>query len=297
MSGTSGLAARSAAAADAMAHLTGEIWSRRNHDAAYTLYAPGHVRHEPGGDDGVGIETARAAAARVHARFPDPPQEEHILLAQGDLVFRRWSFTGIHHAPDGAVSAHPVMLDAMTIYRVRDGLLAETWTTADWLGLELQLANQRFASDSRQFGRVLAADDDDPATRSVAIRAARAIAAGDRDGIDAIFSAGCIDRSNHGAAAAGRAGLHDWIAARRAVFPDLSASIDEEIAVAAGAWAAVPWTASGRQDGPLPGLAATGREVVWGGQALLRIENGLVAEFWRIEDEAGMRRRLGSPVI
>lgn len=286
-----------AAAADAVARLTGEIWSRRRHDLVPLLYAPDHVRHEPGGDDGIGFETARAAAARVHARFPDPPQDEHILLARGDLVFRRWSFTGIHHAPEGAVSTQPVMLDAMTIYRIRDGLLAETWTTADWLGLDLQLAGQPFAADDRHLGRILADSDDDPAARAIAIRAARALAAGDPGDIDALFALGCVDRSNHGAAAPGHAGLRDWIAARRAAFPALSAEIGEEIAVAAGNWVAVPWTATGRQDGPLPGLPATGREAVWGGQALFRIEHGRVAEFWRIEDEAGMRRRLGLPGI
>jgi predicted ester cyclase len=261
------------------------------------LYQPDHVRHEPGGDDGIGIETARAAAARVHARFPDPPQEEHVLLAEGELVFRRWSFTGIHHAPDGPISSGPVMLDAMTIYRVRDGLLAETWTTADWRGLDLQLAGKPFATDPRRLGRILATSDDAPGARSVAVRAARALAAGDPGDIGALFAPGCIDLSNHGAAAPGHAGLRDWIAARRAAFPVLAAEIGEEIAVAAADWVAVPWTASGRQDGPLPGLPATGREAVWGGQALFRIEHDRVAEFWLIEDEAGMRRRLALPGV
>lgn len=284
---------RAARAAEAVSRLTGEIWSRRRLDLVPVLYAPDHIRHEPGGDDGVGVEVARAAAARVHARFPGVPQDEHILLAEGDTVFRRWSFSGIHHAPDGTVSPRPVMLDAMTIYRMRDGLLAETWTTADWRGLGLHLAGEPVAADRRTVRRVLAAPGDDPAVRETALAAARALAAGDTGSVAAWFAPDCRDRSSHGTAAAGHDGLRAWMAARRAAFPALAVEIEDAVSVAAGEWAAVAWTCSGRQDGPVAGYPATGRVAAWGGQALFRVAGGRVAEFWRIEDEAGMLRRLG----
>ncbi|MGI9254970.1 MAG: ester cyclase [Thermomicrobiales bacterium] len=283
-----------ATSAAAVTRMTGEIWNRRNTALVPVLYAADHIRHEPGGDDGVGFETARAAAERLHARFPAAPQVEHILVANGHLVFRRWSFTGIHHAPDGAVSPAPPMLDAMTICKLRDGLLAETWTTADWFGLDLQLAGRPFAAETLTYGQFLASLDDDPRARTAAIRAVREVCgAGDLAAIPDLFAPDHRDHSSHGAAAPGHDGLRAWASSRRAAFSELTAEVDESIVVAAGEWVAVPWTSSGRQTGPFLGHATTGREAVWGGQALVRVRDGQIVETWRIEDVAGIIRRLG----
>jgi predicted ester cyclase len=283
---------RSEAAADAVAWMIGEIWSRGNLDLIPQVYAPDHVRHEPGGDDGIGFETARSAAARVHARFPGTPQTEHILLADGDAVFRRWSFVGVHHAPDGPVSETPVMLDAMTVCRLRDGLLAETWTTADWQGLERQLAGEPYAGDDRCWPQALAASGDDPEPRRTALRAVREVLGEGRvDRIPALFDERCRDHRNWGAAGNGPDAIRERIAGLHAAVSGLELDIDPATVVAAGPWVAVPWTATATQTGEIFGLAPTGRRATWGGQTLTRVEDGQIVEVWQIEDIAGMLRR------
>ena len=76
----------------------------------------------------------------------------------------------------------------------------------------------------------------------------------------------------------------------RRAFPDIQFSIahlaaDEE-------WVARHWAADGTHEGEFLGIAATGRRVHMEGMVFSRIENGKIAEEWRVIDTAALVQQL-----
>lgn len=117
-----------------------ELCNGRNADVADEIIAAKYVSHGPQappveGPDGVKLRVRayqRALDARCHV-------EE--LISAGDRVVARWIGTGTHRdslmgiAPTG----RPVALEAVSIFRVSDGKIAEEWLVCDTLGLLRQL--------------------------------------------------------------------------------------------------------------------------------------------------------------
>jgi steroid delta-isomerase-like uncharacterized protein len=77
----------------------------------------------------------------------------------------------------------------------------------------------------------------------------------------------------------------------RRAFPDIAFRL-EHIA-ADEEWVARHWSAEATHTGEFLGFEATGRHVHMEGMVFSRIENGKIAEEWRIIDTAGLMRQLG----
>jgi predicted ester cyclase len=80
-------------------------------------------------------------------------------------------------------------------------------------------------------------------------------------------------------------------AARRRAFPDLTYTIEDQIAE--GDKVATRFRARGTHLGELAGRAPTGKEVEVRGINICRIEGGKIAEHWPHADILGMLRQLG----
>jgi predicted ester cyclase len=80
-------------------------------------------------------------------------------------------------------------------------------------------------------------------------------------------------------------------AARREAFPDLTYTIEDQ--VAEGDKVATRFRARGTHLGELAGHAPTGKEVEVRGINMCRIEGGKIAEHWPHADILGMMRQLG----
>ena len=80
-------------------------------------------------------------------------------------------------------------------------------------------------------------------------------------------------------------------AARREVFPDITYTIEDQIAE--GDKVATRFRARGTHLGELAGRAPTGKEVEVTGINMCRIEGGKIAEHWPHADILGMMRQLG----
>ena len=78
----------------------------------------------------------------------------------------------------------------------------------------------------------------------------------------------------------------------RAGFPDGRWSADDAFGV--GDRAAVRWRMQGRHDGTFEGVPATREDVVLNGIAIVRVENGKIAEIWHAEDLYGLFDRIGA---
>ena len=82
------------------------------------------------------------------------------------------------------------------------------------------------------------------------------------------------------------------MAALRAGFPDLTITVEDQ--VAEGDMVVTRWIARGTHRGAFQGVPATGRDVVMAGTDIDRIVGGKVAECWAQVDELGLMRQLGA---
>lgn len=117
-----------------------------------------------------------------------------------------------------------------------------------------------------------------------------AIWSGDDDAIRAQLAEGFVDHSATPGMASGAGGVTEGARRMRAVFPDMTVTIDH--AVAEGELVAVNATWRGTQRGPFQGIAATNRSVTFTGMVLWRIVEGRLAERWAQVDLASAMRQL-----
>jgi steroid delta-isomerase-like uncharacterized protein len=78
----------------------------------------------------------------------------------------------------------------------------------------------------------------------------------------------------------------------RSAFPDHHLTIDDQIAEADKVVTRV--TFRGTHQGPLNGVAASGRQVEWSSIAMDRIANGKVVEMWHVQNTAALMQQLGA---
>ena len=120
-----------------------DAWNARDLDAFDEIIAPEAEDHDPQNPfrEMRGPAGAKRAAEMYHSAYSDGRFNVHEQLAEGDLVVTRWTGTGTH---DGELMGMPptgkwVEVDGITIDRIADGKIAESWTCFDTLGMMQQL--------------------------------------------------------------------------------------------------------------------------------------------------------------
>ena len=103
-----------------------EVINRKNLDLADELYAEEHVLHPEASGVGRGPEGMKRAFAGLHEEFPDIRVDIESMVAEGDTVAVRLTFSGTH-APTGQRAAWPEMV----FTRFSDGRAAESWEVTD----------------------------------------------------------------------------------------------------------------------------------------------------------------------
>jgi steroid delta-isomerase-like uncharacterized protein len=115
---------------------------------------------------------------------------------------------------------------------------------------------------------------------------------GDLDELADVVAADAVDHDPYNPfAEEGREGLKKVIGMYRQAFPDLSLTVEDQIAE--GDKVVTRWTATGTHQGELMGAAPTGKTSSIGGIGIDRIENGQVVEAWGCWDALGMMQQLG----
>jgi steroid delta-isomerase-like uncharacterized protein len=121
-----------------------EAFVHRHDDAAVRKQlAADFVDHEMPAGTPPGPEAALRWGQTLRTAFPDLRVKIEDIVAEGDLVAVRASWTGTHQGPFPPLSAEPTnrraVLTGMVFWRVRDGQIVERWATLDRLGLMQQL--------------------------------------------------------------------------------------------------------------------------------------------------------------
>jgi predicted SnoaL-like aldol condensation-catalyzing enzyme len=103
-----------------------EVINGKNLELADDLYADEHELHPDTPGIGRGPDGMKSAFAGLHDEFPDIHVAIESMVAEGDMVAVRLTFSGTH-APTGERATWPEMV----ITRFSGGKAAESWEVAD----------------------------------------------------------------------------------------------------------------------------------------------------------------------
>jgi steroid delta-isomerase-like uncharacterized protein len=116
---------------------------------------------------------------------------------------------------------------------------------------------------------------------------------GDLDQLDALVAPDVVHHDPYDPHAAdGLEGLKRSIEANRAAFPDMTITVEDQ--VAEGDRVATRWLATMTHSGDMGGAKATGKRVEMRGITIERFENGKVVESWRSMDTLALLRQIGA---
>jgi steroid delta-isomerase-like uncharacterized protein len=107
-----------------------ELWNRTGDlDAAEELFAPDQA------------EAAKQEAADFRRGFPDVISTIEDLIAEGDKVVARWRSRATHQGDYMGIpaSGKEVQFTGISVYRIEEGKIAESWSVEDQFGLMRQI--------------------------------------------------------------------------------------------------------------------------------------------------------------
>jgi steroid delta-isomerase-like uncharacterized protein len=119
-----------------------EFVNEQNYEIVDEIFSEDYTRHDPASPEsesgpGPWVESMKG----LHQAFPDG--EVHIgeLIAEGDLVSFEGTMTGTHQGDFRGIEPTNASIEIQgnAMHRVRDGQIAETWATWDFLGLLTQI--------------------------------------------------------------------------------------------------------------------------------------------------------------
>lgn len=127
---------------DRLERLYDGVWNGNDPSVVSDLVHPDYAIHDRDlADELGGPELYRELAARTRTIFPDAAFALEDVVAAPPSVAVRWTMRGTHDGPLFGVepTGREVTLAAVEINRFEDGLLRETWTQSDQLGLMHQV--------------------------------------------------------------------------------------------------------------------------------------------------------------
>ena len=111
----------------ALQRIFGEVINQKNLDLADELYSEEHELHPEVPGVTRGPEGMKRAFAGLHEEFPDIQVEIESMVAEGDMVAVRVTFSGTH-APTGERATWPEMVFTRFC---EEGKAAESWEVTD----------------------------------------------------------------------------------------------------------------------------------------------------------------------
>jgi len=119
-----------------------EAFNSGNLDVVDELASPELVNHDAAlPEPTVGTEAAKASIRAYREAFPDLRISIELQVAEGEYVTTRWSARGTHQGDLMGMPAteKQATVTGITIDRIVDGLVVESWTNWDTFGMLVQL--------------------------------------------------------------------------------------------------------------------------------------------------------------
>ncbi len=118
-----------------------EAFNAGDLDGAAAVFAPHAVVHNSGAPDPLNLEGFRQLAAIFLAAFSDGKHTIEDMTGEGDKMVARITYRGTHTGDLMGIppTGKQVVVSAMTIDRIANGKIVETWRLFDQLGMMQQL--------------------------------------------------------------------------------------------------------------------------------------------------------------
>ncbi|MCP4573855.1 MAG: ester cyclase [bacterium] len=112
------------------------MWNRGDVSVAAELCAPDVVQHDPLTTRLTDMVAYVAYLGEVRQAFPDLVLAIEDVVAEGDKVVVRWTFSGTHRQEMRGLAAtgRKVTFAGMSMYRLAGDRIAEIWTSFDTVG-------------------------------------------------------------------------------------------------------------------------------------------------------------------
>ncbi len=109
----------------------GELYGRAAWDELDALVTPGYVHHN--NELELTLAQFKRGAVWLRAAIPDLALAAEDVVAEADRVAVRWVGRGTHAGSlfGETPTSGPIVLHGITLYRMRDGLIAEDWEAMD----------------------------------------------------------------------------------------------------------------------------------------------------------------------
>lgn len=117
------------------------VWNERDLDFADEIVAADVIDNNPAPGAAPGIEGLKERVRLDDAAFTDYRMYVDSMIAEGDLVAVRLSWTGTHTGTFGPFEAtgKAVKGSGITVFRFKDGKIVERWAALDAIGLLRQM--------------------------------------------------------------------------------------------------------------------------------------------------------------
>ena len=126
-----------------------EIWNTGDAVNADEVFAADFVNHDPALTDVADLESLKGFVVLTHTAFPDFHVEVEDMVAEGDRVAIRRTVTATHRTDFMGIPAtgRKIQWTGMTVYRIADGKIVESWWSYDALGMMWQLTTPEWPID------------------------------------------------------------------------------------------------------------------------------------------------------
>ena len=220
------------------------------------------------------------------------------IIAAGNRAAVRSTVTGTPAGPylGVAPAGRPMRFEAIDIWRIEDGLVAEGWHVEDFAAVLVDWGALTFASRPQDTApSAFDAALDTPADPLGAVRRwYQALRSADTGVIGTIIDDHFVNHGPIGAGvpmSSGRAGISDDVTSLHRAFPDIDVIVADMFAEHDKVVTRV--IARGTHLGPLPHILPTARRTAVMGHEIWRVANGRILEHWGRFEDLDLLQQLG----
>ena len=128
-------------ARDLIVEYTDAVWNAANVEAMNRYYSPSYRHHDVSRPDVQTLADYKQWARDLLAGISELHVAADDVFADGDKAVKRWTATGVNTGSIAGIppTNAPVKFSGVSIYRITEGKISESWYVYDLFGLVQQL--------------------------------------------------------------------------------------------------------------------------------------------------------------
>ena len=270
-----------------------EVWNKRNFTIANGIIATTYIRHEAA-ENVQGLEDFREFVTGFHTTFPDAHFNIEDMIAEGDKVAMRYTFSGTHKGDYMGIAStgKQVTATGISVSRIAGGKVQETWNYMDklsilvqlgwWVPPESWLLAYSWGEETKQ---VAAAPGNRKENKAIARRGLEGLwNTGNLEIADEVYATNFVNHEITHRQYRNLESYKKYVTAIHSVMSDFRIAVEDIIGEKDKV--AARWTVSGIEK-------KTGNYYTWGGVVLFRLASDKIVEAWWSRDAVSITQQMG----